>query len=199
MIIYGLKDPRSGLIRYVGKTTKRVEQRVAEHFAEARHEEHHRAHWFRNLAKLNLVPRAVVLEVVDESSANARERYWIKQFSGPHLTNGTEGGDGGRLSSEAAEKQRTAVRAYLASRPMHHMLGKKHSESTKQRMSDAAKRRISRGDSPIAERKHQSKASLRRWSKPGSKERARAMFTVEERSALGKMGAKARWGNVSAS
>ena len=80
-LIYGLLDPRDRCLRYVGKTHKRRELRLAEHIAHAR--EGLRApvyDWIRTLEAEDLQPIIVVLERV-AATADLRlvERRWIRR------------------------------------------------------------------------------------------------------------------------
>lgn len=64
-LIYGLIDPRDSSLRYVGKTHKRRERRLAEHVAravEGRSEPVY--HWIRSLLGDDLEPEIFVLERV---------------------------------------------------------------------------------------------------------------------------------------
>jgi group I intron endonuclease len=78
-----------------------------------------------------------VLEECDETNLGAREQHWIHELH-THVSEGgynlTFGGDGGlpgyRFSDESREKIRQKA------------LGRKHTEETKAKMREAAKRRV---------------------------------------------------------
>ena len=94
--IYGLTDPRTGEVRYVGKATD-VQKRLYMHLFHATTElprwrdDDHKARWIRQLVNLGLVPGLVILEEVDGNWQEA-ERRWIGHFEG--LTNIALGGQG---------------------------------------------------------------------------------------------------------
>ena len=147
--IYMLLDPRTDLVRYVGKTIQPPEKRLNAHMNERSN--CHRVHWLQQLKSLGLKPELIILEEIKgEWPWQESERYWIKYFKtlGHVLTNNTSGGDGvpdlppetrERLSKmwigrkhkpETIEKLKTC-------RP-----GYKHSDTTKLNMSKAHKGRI---------------------------------------------------------
>lgn len=67
-LIYGLLDPRDHSLRYIGKTQKRREWRLAEHIEDAQLGGMRPLHtWIRKLHKLNLVPEVFVLRRVPPS------------------------------------------------------------------------------------------------------------------------------------
>lgn len=90
--VYGLLDPRSLEVRYVGKTHRVPESRLKEHIAYSLSGESHLARWIR---KIDAVPSIVILEQ-DPEDLNEAERFWISNLrkQGIHLVNMTDGGDG---------------------------------------------------------------------------------------------------------
>lgn len=116
-IIYALLDPRSGAVRYVGKTKRALRARVRAHINRAPGQLRiPSAAWVAALAKDGLEPLAVELARV-EDDWEAAEQFWIAEMRrrGADLLNQTAGGGatlGFRLSdaakarlSEAARKQ----------------------------------------------------------------------------------------------
>lgn len=97
-VVYGLYDPRTRELRYVGKTEKTLKQRLRGHFKKARAgSERHCSCWVRGLLAQDLQPFIKVIEAdVPVDRLNAREEHWIAYFRahGARLTNLTEGGDG---------------------------------------------------------------------------------------------------------
>jgi hypothetical protein len=96
-IVYGLADPRTGQVRYVGKTVKSLETRVREHLQDSRYQHNHRSHWLRKLSLLELAPTSFILEVVPPTIRwQEREQWWIAFYRaiGLPLVNGTDGGEG---------------------------------------------------------------------------------------------------------
>jgi hypothetical protein len=116
--IYSLTDPRTGNVRYVGKTEKTLERRVHEHLLEAKRGYRHsyRLHWLQELVALSLRPTVAILEA-GTGDWQAAERKWISLLrkTGSDLVNGTDGGDG--LSNPGAEIR---TKISLASRGRHH-------------------------------------------------------------------------------
>ena len=174
--LYGLTDPRTNQIRYIG-ITFRGKARFREHLSRAiTGGKTHRDCWIRSLVLLGLRPIYFILEIGDDSNWQLRERFWISQHR-KTLTNHTDGGDGtpGCIPTQELRRkwseQRKGV-SYLPGR-IPGMKGKTHSmesrrkisvagrgrkctEQTKLRMSIAAKQRgISRAaiDASIAARR----------------------------------------------
>lgn len=90
--IYGLCDPATGQIRYVGKTVD-LEKRYILHLSRARRK--HTPHvyaWIRSLLKRGTPPAVQVLAVVGEEQWEEMERLFIDGTEG--LTNMAPGGEG---------------------------------------------------------------------------------------------------------
>lgn len=116
--IYGLCDPRTGQLRYVGKTCKALEKRLREHVVEAgAGVAGYKNNWVRQLLVLNLAPEPFVIEVAI-GDGSVEEIHHIAQLRalGCDLTNTTRGGDGV-------------------------MAGRKHTPEARARMSAAARKR----------------------------------------------------------
>lgn len=127
--IYGLIDPRTNEVRYVGKTFS-IERRVKEHTSE--HSLKYRTrknNWLKELLRAGFSPEVTILEECGEDWED-RERYWITQF--PNLTNGTEGGIGSKGHEVSDE-----VRGTMAERNRKVWTGRKHSEEAKAKMAAA--------------------------------------------------------------
>lgn len=140
-VIYGLKDPVSKLIRYVGYTGGDVNLRLSGHIKESVLLTCHRHKWIRKLFLKKLRPIVVILEVVTLETWVIRECYWIKKF-GKQLTNGTEGGEGLISPSKDVRKrisqtliQRHAEGVFVNKRRAYGPV----SEQTKQRISEGVK------------------------------------------------------------
>lgn len=95
--IYGLKDPRTGEIRYVGKANN-PQRRLTYHLCDSQlSPKTHRNYWLRSLRAIGLKPSLVILETLAHGECwKSAEKRWIRHFldAGAKLTNGTEGGDG---------------------------------------------------------------------------------------------------------
>jgi hypothetical protein len=114
-VIYALRDPRDWHVYYVGYT-KNLFRRMHYHFRERKYEKRGSPlskDWLVELAQIGLLPVSEILEVVEEGvNWEARERFWIAYLKniGEPLLNGTEGGLGGRPSSEAQIKRSASMR-----------------------------------------------------------------------------------------
>ena len=95
--IYVLRCPVTNFARYVGKTVD-IKRRMANHLCPNQlSKKTHKARWLNSLILDGKKPKIEILEVVDESVVDERERFWIAAFraSGCDLTNLTDGGEGG--------------------------------------------------------------------------------------------------------
>lgn len=109
--IYGLRDPRGGPIRYVGKTT-RPSQRLVEHIRDCKGRTY-KDTWVRSLLREGVEPAMDLLLVCPLGRLDEEEKRHVAEYRllvGEKLTNGTEGGTGGALLPEiaraAGEKRR---------------------------------------------------------------------------------------------
>jgi len=91
--IYGLVDPNTHSIRYIGKAND-PHVRLYRHLKEKSHT--HKSMWLRSLKERGLSPEMQIIEEVPVLGWQASERYWIKYYreQGCDLTNSTDGGDG---------------------------------------------------------------------------------------------------------
>jgi len=98
--IYGLVDPRTEEIRYIGKTEQIPDCRLTQHVHRARTTDRntHLLNWLRLMLDADMVPSITILEIVDAGGPDwqEREREWIAHGheSGWPLTNSTSGGEG---------------------------------------------------------------------------------------------------------
>lgn len=151
--VYGLRDPITTEIRYVGKA-RNPYARLRGHMREIQNAKTHKQKWLHKLAIMGLIPDVVILETVDESNWQSVERKWIAygKAQGWPLTNLTDGGDGVvgyEFSEEAREKISRARR------------GTAHSEETKFKMSLS---HLGKGHAHSAEsRQHQSEMMKQYW------------------------------------
>lgn len=95
--IYVLKDPRDGLVRYVGKTVAHVHIRLSSHISAALKDgkDTYVCRWIRVLNAAGIRPVAEQIETVGDAWAE-REAHWIGWYrsQGALLTNVTLGGEG---------------------------------------------------------------------------------------------------------
>lgn len=96
-IIYGLADPETGEIRYIGKSTSalnRPKQHLSPYFLK---KSDYKNNWIKTVLVRGLRPTIEILDWTDDPSAlNEMEIRYIAQFrsAGARLTNLTDGGDG---------------------------------------------------------------------------------------------------------
>jgi|SRR5579863_7095583 len=74
--IYGLIDPRSMQLRYIGQT-RYPERRVKQHMSIDPWENEKKADWIQELKTSDLLPLLVILERVSPAFAFIREKHWI--------------------------------------------------------------------------------------------------------------------------
>jgi len=163
-IIYGLVDPITKDLRYVGWSSNGLSRPSAKHSA-------HCLNWERSLEKRGLKKEIVILQELSgltDDEANqimgVVETGWISYFrnAGYDLTNITNGGQGsvGRKLSEKSKSKLSKSRKgsgnpMYGKRPHsagkqgwmtgvkgkdHPMYGFKHSEENRKKMSDAARK-----------------------------------------------------------
>lgn len=105
--IYALIDPRTGCIRYVGKTISTIERRLSTHISYAKKGVHTKcARWIKGLIDAGLRPDTMLLAVANDDWAEV-ERHWIAKFryDGLDLLNHTAGGEGMNEYSHTPESR----------------------------------------------------------------------------------------------
>jgi hypothetical protein len=148
--IYGLVDPRTQEIRYIGKSI-RPKERLMNHCNEPP-SNCHRSHWIQELKRLGIKPDMIFLESVSgEWPWQESEKWWIKhgRDNGWPLTNNTDGGDGveglppeTQAKIKAAWKGRKHRPETIAKLKAARALRPFHSAETRARMSAAQKGRV---------------------------------------------------------
>jgi hypothetical protein len=115
-VIYGLIDPRTDELRYVGKAIC-MEKRLGKHLAAAKAKGRKTkvASWIKNLLNESLRPEMLVIEITNLDGWVEAEQFNIAYFRsiGAKLLNATDGGEG--------------------------LLGHRHSEETRRKIGDASK------------------------------------------------------------
>jgi hypothetical protein len=153
--IYTLADPRTGEVRYVGMTSRTVEQRLREHLKDGRTRKgvSHRLHWLRQLVSEGLEPAVAIIEETTEELWAERERHWIAKLrdDGCALTNHTDGGEGvlGHRHSDETRAKIREKRAQQVIAPEHIArmaeanIGNKHSTGPKPPRTTTHRERLS--------------------------------------------------------
>jgi len=188
--IYGLFDPRSEALRYIGQTTKDPEERLMCHLCPSSLKQHsHVARWKKGLMKRGLQPLVLTLDVaLSQEELDRLEVGWIAKCrsEGRRLTNLSDGGNGPWGHEVSAETRAKISRAQKGvPRP-------KPSAATRRKMSAAQKGRChnppehyqrladqKRGESRSAETR--AKISVAKQANP-SRHRAGTRHTEEAKA-----------------
>lgn len=149
--IYFLIDPRTGEVRYVGKTTKKLTYRLMNgHMQDSSIT--HKTNWVKSLKKEDLLPEIKLVKICEsEYRCNYAEGFYIKLIGRADkgkgiLVNATDGGEGttGRVLSEETKKK-------ISKGNKGKLLGRKLPEKVKKKMmktrssfSEKKKKEISR-------------------------------------------------------
>ena len=94
MEIYTLDCPIENIPKYIGFTSKSLNERLKEHLRDNRNTK--KCSWIKNLKNKNMIPIIKNLDYCNENNWRDLEIYWISQFKvwGFDLKNTTFGGDG---------------------------------------------------------------------------------------------------------
>jgi len=163
-IIYTLRDPRDGTVRYIGKA-KNLADRMRSHQREAASAaKYHKARWLRTLGAAGLAPTIDPLFYVPHGmNWQDAERFFIASARafGFSLTNGTSGGEGWHdLSPESIARMREAQRIALANPEFR----ARQSEMMRSKYADPAYRARAR------------EAQRLKWAKPDVRAKLMATF-----------------------
>ncbi len=145
-IIYGLRDPTSGEIRYVGRSMSGLERPRA-HFKENK-KDTHKHRWIQKLKTAGLMYSVDTLSVVtDPSDLNAEERGWIAigLVEGWPLTNATFGGEGSHGWHPSEETRRKISAAHQGRKATPAQRAAQSALQTGRKASAAHRKAISEG------------------------------------------------------
>lgn len=93
--IYGIVDPLSKHVKYIGWTTKPIEKRLREHIKDSKHyNKTYKHHWINSIISAGLYPEIILLEEVEYEDRAKKEMFWISKYGRENLTNSTDGGEG---------------------------------------------------------------------------------------------------------
>lgn len=116
-IIYGLIDPRTEEIRYIGKSTSGL-SRPKSHLNPSKYnkENNYKANWIKGLAALGLQPTIIIIKMVETAEELCQLEIDIiadYKSKGARLTNLTNGGEGalGRINSDETKEKMAKARA----------------------------------------------------------------------------------------
>lgn len=93
--IYKLLHPITLETRYIGVTTRSLNQRLSQHISEAKNTKTmktYKVNWIRNILLYNLKPIIELIEICGQENWEEREKYWV--LNTPNLVNTHEGGKG---------------------------------------------------------------------------------------------------------
>jgi hypothetical protein len=115
-VIYVLKCPRTGEVRYVGKTATELRERLRCHLVDARNGKSEKCNWIRSLVTSGLWPIIEVDAVIPDGAdwkAIEIERIAFYKAKGCKLTNETDGGDdpGQWMTLRAPRRRYAAARS----------------------------------------------------------------------------------------
>lgn len=153
--IYGLFDPITNELRYIGITFTSLEKRLKFHLNDKA--KNYRTCWIKSLKAQGLKPliQKLVKDEVDRKEACRLEKFFIKwcKENGYRLINGTSGGDGGYIFTDDVKKKMSASakgkvlsdetkrKIGEASKGRKNMLGKIFSKEHKRKISETLKGR----------------------------------------------------------
>lgn len=103
--IYVLKCPKTGDVKYVGKSNN-PQRRYYAHIRIDRTASYHKINWIQKLLKEGLKPELEILEEVSEENWKERERYYISKYRELYnLTNCKDGGEGSFRGNQTSFKK----------------------------------------------------------------------------------------------
>ena len=109
IIIYDLSCPITGNVIYVGKTSRTLNERLAQHISDTSRKNNHVQCWIKSLLNNNLKPVISILDEVDNFEWVFWEKHYISLFKSFNfkLCNHTEGGEQpSNMNSESAKLKR---------------------------------------------------------------------------------------------
>jgi NUMOD3 motif len=169
--IYGIADPQTQELRYVGKASGLLRRRL----------KGHHSWWVRAKKKQGLKPEIFEIETVPESDSwQEAERFWIAYFRGLgcRLTNGTPGGEGQSKGFKHAAEVKRRISQTMKGRPK---------SATTRALMSAAQRGLHQGPAWNKGRPHsdETKSRLRaawaRWKADPAKVVERVMKAQQNR------------------
>ena len=107
--IYGLMNPESREIRYVGKTGN-INNRYLSHINASKRLKTHLGAWIKSLISKNMLPEIIILEECSEENWEEREITWISFY--PNLVNKQKGGNQPSTHKKAFKKYSSSRKKY---------------------------------------------------------------------------------------
>lgn len=107
-LIYGLFDPRTGELGYIGKSESGFDRPRQHRQPSHQKGKTHRANWLRKMALEGVIAEFDVIEsgFVSRQELVEAEKFWISyfRFIGCRLRNGTDGGEGASRRQSCEER-----------------------------------------------------------------------------------------------
>lgn len=110
VFIYGLADPDTNEVRYIGKTVKKLSARLRGHIGDSKKRNHRSANWIKSCIENGKEPEIFEIDIVDVGDDWVEaEQFWIAmmRYLGCDLTNhaiGGQGTDGYKFTEEQIKK-----------------------------------------------------------------------------------------------
>lgn len=94
VFIYGLIDPKTNELRYIGKSIN-PKVRLRKHISERNNHDSYKDRWVRKIYNSGFKPELIIIDEVLKSEWQFWEQHYIAYYKmlGSKLTNGTIGGD----------------------------------------------------------------------------------------------------------
>lgn len=138
-IIYGLVDPNSKELRYIGYSSE-IDRRIKDHHRPIYLKvKSHKNNWLKSLLAQGREAELILIEEYDSAEQLPQAEIDMVEYFrylGADLTNGTRGGDGHRKGDKLSEETRRKL-SEAFSGEKHPMYGKKHTEDSRKKISDA--------------------------------------------------------------
>lgn len=117
--IYVLKDPRTNIVRYVGKTSQTLRRRLTGHLSDRG--VNYRTAWLNSLQSQGLIPIIELIDEVDEVEWAVAEQKWISFYRSTSdcLVNLTDGGDHNPTSTDEVRGKLSRIMLNLLEDPLY--------------------------------------------------------------------------------
>lgn len=150
--IYGLHDPVTGELRYIGKANNSV-NRLKSHLRDSKKRNTPVYCWIRKLAKDGLIPVCKVILETDDWVASERELIHVSRAMGDRLLNIADGGDEPYCSKETRQRNGAKNARFVHDNPVRHRIWEikktmmsaikrgEVNEKTREKLKQAAKKR----------------------------------------------------------
>jgi hypothetical protein len=176
-LIYGLFDPRTGELKYVGKAANGLVRCFSHLCPSSLRDRTKKNGWLKSLLKKGLRPEWDVIERAPLESLSEREQFWIAYFKfiGCDLLNMTPGGDGhhGRIwTPELRAKMSAATRGRPMPKQSPETIAKRAASLRGRKRSLEAIAKTAAATRGVPKKPHQVEAMRKGmvafWAKPGS-------------------------------